>query len=47
MRTLVTLQIADLVRRYDALGADIRRLVGDTKEVSLVEDETVCVCGGP
>lgn len=40
MRTLVTLQVADLIRRYDSLGADIRRLVGDTKEVSLVEDET-------
>jgi len=40
MRTLCTLQVADLVRRYDALGADIRRLVGDTKEVSLIEDET-------
>jgi len=40
MRTLVTLQVADLIRRYDALGADIRRLVGDTTEVALVEEES-------
>ncbi|MFM7228233.1 MAG: class I SAM-dependent methyltransferase [Cyanobacteriota bacterium] len=39
MRTLHTLQVADLIRRYDELGADIRRLVGDTQAVSLVEDE--------
>ena len=40
MRTLVTLQVADLIRRYDALGADIRRLVGDITEVALVEEES-------
>jgi len=39
MRTLHTLQVVDLIRRYDELGADIRRLVGDTQAVSLVEDE--------